>query len=153
MNTYSSEWNLILYLQYSTVYLLSCLRKCRYSVDLCILLHTSEYMHRPYLRLFHVPHDSVKLKEDFLKETVSQDFLLQFVSLFLFFRVFGNHISNVFLKNREDIHLPRLIAGVKRYCSKIHSPLLGDKVDNGIGLSHRPASLSSLTDRYDIPMP
>ncbi len=65
--------NGILYLQYSTVYLFSCLRKCRYSVDLCILLLTSEYMHRPYLRIFHGPHDSVELKEDFLKETVSQD--------------------------------------------------------------------------------
>ncbi len=87
--------NGILYLQYSTVYLFSCLRKCRYSVDLCLLLLTSEYMHRPYLRLFHVPHDSVKIKEDFLKETVSQNFLFHFLSSFLFFRVFRNPYRSI----------------------------------------------------------
>ncbi len=37
--------------------------------------------------------------------------------------------------------------------SRIHSPLLGDKVDGDIGLSHLPASLWSLTGRYDNPMP
>ncbi len=37
--------------------------------------------------------------------------------------------------------------------SRIHSPLLGDKVDCDIGLSHRPDSLWSLTGRYDNPMP
>ncbi len=39
------------------------------------------------------------------------------------------------------------------FCNQIHSPLLGDKVDYGIGLSYRPASLCSLTGRYDNPMP
>jgi hypothetical protein len=31
----------------------------------------------------------------------------------------------------------------------ILSPLLGDKVDHGIGLLYRPASLCSLKSRYD----
>jgi hypothetical protein len=39
------------------------------------------------------------------------------------------------------------------YSSQIHSPLLGAKADYGIGLSYRPASLCSLTGRYDNPMP
>ncbi len=40
------------------------------------------------------------------------------------------------------------------YCSQIHSPWLGDKVDSGIGLSYRPASLcSQLAGRYDNPLP
>jgi hypothetical protein len=34
----------------------------------------------------------------------------------------------------------------------MHSPLRGDKVDYGIGLSYRPASLSSLTGRYENPI-
>jgi hypothetical protein len=33
--------------------------------------------------------------------------------------------------------------------SQIHSPWLGDKVNFGLGLSYRPASLCSLTGRYD----
>ncbi len=33
------------------------------------------------------------------------------------------------------------------HCSQIHSRLLGDKVDSGIGLSYWPASLCKLTDR------
>ncbi len=37
--------------------------------------------------------------------------------------------------------------------AKILSPWLGDIVDSGIGLSCRPASLCSLADRYDNPMP
>jgi hypothetical protein len=36
--------------------------------------------------------------------------------------------------------------------SQIHCPLLGDKVDYGIGLSFRPAILCSLTGRYDNQM-
>ncbi len=36
--------------------------------------------------------------------------------------------------------------------SQIHSSLLGDKVDYGIGLSYRPAILCSLTGRYDSQM-
>jgi hypothetical protein len=38
-------------------------------------------------------------------------------------------------------------------CSQIHSPLIGDKVDSGIGLSYRPVSLCSLSGRYDNTMP
>ncbi len=37
-------------------------------------------------------------------------------------------------------------------CSQINIPLLLDKVDYGIGLSYRPASLCSLTGRYGNPM-
>jgi hypothetical protein len=33
------------------------------------------------------------------------------------------------------------------FTSQIHSPLLGDKVDYGIRLSYRPASLCSLTSQ------
>jgi hypothetical protein len=38
-------------------------------------------------------------------------------------------------------------------CSQIHSQILGDKFDYGISLLYRPASLCSLTGRYDNPMP
>jgi hypothetical protein len=38
-------------------------------------------------------------------------------------------------------------------CSQIHSTLLGDKVDYGIGLSYRPTSLCSLAGQCDNPMP
>jgi hypothetical protein len=37
-------------------------------------------------------------------------------------------------------------------CSQIHSTLMGDKVDCGIGWSYRPASLCSLMGRYDNPV-
>ncbi len=38
------------------------------------------------------------------------------------------------------------------FCNQIHSPLLEDEVDCGIGLSYRLAILCSLTGRYDNPM-
>jgi hypothetical protein len=37
-------------------------------------------------------------------------------------------------------------------CGQIHSPLLRDTVDYGIGLTYRPASICSLTGQYDNPM-
>jgi hypothetical protein len=37
--------------------------------------------------------------------------------------------------------------------SQIFSPCPGDIVHSGIGLPYRPASLCSLADRYDNPMP
>jgi hypothetical protein len=36
---------------------------------------------------------------------------------------------------------------------QIHGPLLGDKVDYGIGMSYRPVSQCSLTGRYDKSIP
>jgi hypothetical protein len=38
-------------------------------------------------------------------------------------------------------------------CNQIQSPLLGDTVAYGIGLSYWSASLCSLTGRFDNPMP
>jgi hypothetical protein len=44
------------------------------------------------------------------------------------------------------------IRRVQEASSQIHSPLLGDKVDYGIGLSYRPAHIYSLTGRNYNPM-
>jgi hypothetical protein len=38
-------------------------------------------------------------------------------------------------------------------CGQIHRPLVGDIVDSGTVLTYRLASLCSLTDLYDNPMP
>jgi Pyruvate/2-oxoacid:ferredoxin oxidoreductase delta subunit len=43
----------------------------------------------------------------------------------------------------------RLLLYKSETSSQIHSPLLGDKVDYGMGLSYRPASLCCLTGRYE----
>ncbi len=46
-----------------------------------------------------------------------------------------------------------VIIKANAFSSQIHSPLLGDIVDSGLGLSYRPACLCSLAGRYDSPMP
>ncbi len=49
--------------------------------------------------------------------------------------------------------LTRLHVHIIHNCSQVHSPWLEGIVDSGIGLSYRPASLCSLADRYDNPLP
>ncbi len=66
-------------------------------------------------------------------------------------------IKHVFAGRNESQNCKQLLAEseVAEKSSQIHSPLLGDKVDYGIGLSYWPASLSpcSLAGRYDSLIP
>jgi hypothetical protein len=77
--------------------------------------------------------------------------------------LFQNHVVNcdvsgLFNKYKQYNILPPLqqyiyLSAVSSQIHQIHCPLLGDKVDYGVGLSYRPAIHCSLMGRYDNPMP
>jgi hypothetical protein len=57
-------------------------------------------------------------------------------------------LASIFSQEKTASHVHWKMKLRRTQCSQIHSPLLGDQVDYGIGLSYRPASLCSLKGRY-----
>ncbi len=55
----------------------------------------------------------------------------------------------------KTLRLLKLLPGLSKTCSRIHSPWVGDKVDSGIGLSYWPvlAHVVCMAGRYDNSMP
>jgi hypothetical protein len=137
------------------------------SVNLCTLYSTGEYnccvcsLHNAPRGYFHVwivflrvkprifdkIHVKSKLKIKIkVIETTKEKFIVQdnlnFNKNIWFFLLVADVAPHFRMKLSKKIV----------YCSQIHCPCWGDKVVSVIGLSYRPASLSSMAGRCDNPM-